>query len=151
MQRNRRNRKPEPLEPFHLQTVTEPNRTGASLQLSFWRFRAERGQTAMQLAGWHLKLLYDMDVRRTWVYGACESVAAHQKHRHFQLQTAWKRTSQIIACDYQGLHDHLANGLWEASFRRQSKEDGRKRIKRKSIIHCWNMSYKLLMTHRDDL
>ena len=26
LQRNRRNRKPEPLEPFHLQTVTEPNR-----------------------------------------------------------------------------------------------------------------------------
>ena len=34
LQRNRRNRKPEPLEPFHPQTVTEPNRTGASLQ--FW-------------------------------------------------------------------------------------------------------------------
>ena len=32
LQRNRRNRKPEPLEPFHLQTVTEPNRTGASLE-----------------------------------------------------------------------------------------------------------------------
>ena len=31
LQRNRRNRKPEPLEPFHPQTVTEPNRTGASL------------------------------------------------------------------------------------------------------------------------
>ena len=30
-QRNRRNRKPEPLEPFHPQTVTEPNRTGATL------------------------------------------------------------------------------------------------------------------------
>ena len=26
LQSNRRNRKPEPLEPFHLQTVTEPNR-----------------------------------------------------------------------------------------------------------------------------
>ena len=31
LHRNSRNRKPEPLEPFHLQTVTEPNRTGASL------------------------------------------------------------------------------------------------------------------------
>ena len=31
LQRNRQNRKPEPLEPFHPQTVTEPNRTGASL------------------------------------------------------------------------------------------------------------------------
>ena len=30
-QRNRQNRKPKPLEPFHPQTVTEPNRTGASL------------------------------------------------------------------------------------------------------------------------
>ena len=29
-QRNRRNRKPEPLEPSHPQTVTEPNRTGAT-------------------------------------------------------------------------------------------------------------------------
>ena len=26
LQRNRQNRKPEPLEPFHAQTVTEPNR-----------------------------------------------------------------------------------------------------------------------------
>ena len=34
LQRNRRNRKPEPLEPFHPQTVTEPNRTGASLIFS---------------------------------------------------------------------------------------------------------------------
>ena len=34
LQRNRRNRKPEPLEPFHPQTVTEPNRTGASLPKS---------------------------------------------------------------------------------------------------------------------
>ena len=34
LQWNRRNRKPEPLEPFHPQTVTEPNRTGASLKLS---------------------------------------------------------------------------------------------------------------------
>ena len=33
LQRNRRNRKPEPREPFHLQTVTEPNRTGASLHI----------------------------------------------------------------------------------------------------------------------
>ena len=33
LQRNRRNRKPEPLEPFHPQTVTEPNRTGATLSL----------------------------------------------------------------------------------------------------------------------
>ena len=31
LQRNRRSRKPEPLEPFHPQTVTEPNRTEASL------------------------------------------------------------------------------------------------------------------------
>ena len=30
LQRNRRNQKPEPLEPFHPRTVTEPNRTGAS-------------------------------------------------------------------------------------------------------------------------
>ena len=30
-QGNRRNRKPEPLEPFHPRTVTEPNRTEASL------------------------------------------------------------------------------------------------------------------------
>ena len=33
LQRNRQNRKPEPLEPFHPQTVTEPNRTGASLKM----------------------------------------------------------------------------------------------------------------------
>ena len=32
MQRNRRHRKPEPLEPFHPRTVTEPNRTEASLK-----------------------------------------------------------------------------------------------------------------------
>ena len=33
LQRNRRNRKPEPLEPFHPRTVTEPNRTEASLSI----------------------------------------------------------------------------------------------------------------------
>ena len=32
--RNCRNRKPEPLEPFHPQAVTEPNRTGATLIIS---------------------------------------------------------------------------------------------------------------------
>ena len=31
LQKNRQNRKPEPLEPFHPQTITEPNRTEASL------------------------------------------------------------------------------------------------------------------------
>ena len=31
LQGNRRNLKPEPLEPFHPRTVTEPNRTGATL------------------------------------------------------------------------------------------------------------------------
>ena len=34
LQRNRRNRKPEPLEPFHPRTVTEPIRTGASLNFA---------------------------------------------------------------------------------------------------------------------
>ena len=34
LQRNRRNRNPEPLESFHTQTVTEPNRTGAFTALS---------------------------------------------------------------------------------------------------------------------
>ena len=33
LQRNRWNRKPEPIEPFHPPTVTEPNRTGAILGL----------------------------------------------------------------------------------------------------------------------
>ena len=37
LQRNRQNRKPEPLEPFHLKTVAEPNRTGA--EANFWRFQ----------------------------------------------------------------------------------------------------------------
>ena len=32
LQRNRRNLKPEPVEPFHPQTATEPNRAGASLK-----------------------------------------------------------------------------------------------------------------------
>ena len=41
LERNRRNRKPEPLEPFHLQTVTEPNRTGASLKSVGKSFRPE--------------------------------------------------------------------------------------------------------------
>ena len=35
LQRNRRNRTPEPLEPFRPQTVTEPNRTGANPRLDF--------------------------------------------------------------------------------------------------------------------
>ena len=44
LKRNRRNRKPEPLEPFHPQTVTEPNRTGATLILRnrFQFLRCER-------------------------------------------------------------------------------------------------------------
>ena len=33
-QRNRRNRKPEPLKPFYARTVAEPNRTGATLKKS---------------------------------------------------------------------------------------------------------------------
>ena len=36
LQRNRQNRKPEQIEPFHSQTVTEPNRTGASLWNEGW-------------------------------------------------------------------------------------------------------------------
>ena len=35
LQGNRQNRKPEPLEPFPSQAVTEPNRTGASLKKFF--------------------------------------------------------------------------------------------------------------------
>ena len=36
--RNRRNRKPEPLEPFNPQTATEPNRTGVSLKFALSKF-----------------------------------------------------------------------------------------------------------------
>ena len=47
-QRNRRNRKPEPLEPFHPRTVTEPNPdrghpvlTGIGVSATFQKFRPE--------------------------------------------------------------------------------------------------------------
>ena len=40
LQRHRRNRKPEPLEPFHLQTVTEPNR-GLPAFAAFCKFEGK--------------------------------------------------------------------------------------------------------------
>ena len=49
LHRNRRNRKPEPLEPFHLQTVTEPNR---GLPES-----CNRGTTTQQRAAWDDKVV----------------------------------------------------------------------------------------------
>ena len=61
--RNRWNRKPEPLEPFHPQTVTEPNRTGATLHFAQWlrKFRALRHEIILQkyvgaVAEWPLRI-----------------------------------------------------------------------------------------------
>ena len=52
LQRNRRNRKPEPLEPFHPQTVAEPNRTGATLllglEIPWWHSRQDSHKLSPQ-------------------------------------------------------------------------------------------------------